>query len=99
MPTGILEVPHAVIRDYGYMGYKIPKEAGVMWNVWGIHMDPKRHTDPCRFDPADTSTITRRQRRLPTTQMPPSATILFLVLVGAYVKVCIMVSDRCSSAC
>ena len=34
MPTDILGVPHAVIRDDEYMGYKIPKGAGVMWNVW-----------------------------------------------------------------
>lgn len=52
MPTDILGVPHAVIRDDEYMGYKIPKGAGVMWNVWAIHMDPKRHPDPRRFDPA-----------------------------------------------
>lgn len=52
MPVGILGVPHAVIRDDEYMGYKIPKGAGVMWNVWAVHMDPKRHPDPRRFDPA-----------------------------------------------
>lgn len=34
MPTDPLGVPHAVIRDDDYMGYKIPKGAGVMWNVW-----------------------------------------------------------------
>ena len=34
MPTNILGVPHAVIRDDFYMGYRIPKGAGVMWNVW-----------------------------------------------------------------
>ncbi|KAF1914656.1 cytochrome P450 [Ampelomyces quisqualis] len=52
MPTDILGVPHAVIRDDEYMGYTIPKGAGVMWNVWAVHMDPKRHPDPRRFDPA-----------------------------------------------
>jgi cytochrome P450 len=51
MPTDILGVPHAVIRDDEYMGYTIPKGAGVMWNVWAVHMDPKRHPDPRRFDP------------------------------------------------
>jgi cytochrome P450 len=51
MPTGILGVPHAVIRDDEYMGYKIPRGAGVMWNVWTIHNDPRRHPDPRRFDP------------------------------------------------
>jgi cytochrome P450 len=31
MPTDILGVPHAVIREDEYMGYTIPKGAGVMW--------------------------------------------------------------------
>ncbi|KAI1773434.1 cytochrome P450 [Hypoxylon cercidicola] len=52
MPTAILGVPHAVIRDDDYMGYKIPKGAAVMWNVWAISNDPKRHADPRRFDPS-----------------------------------------------
>jgi len=52
MPTAILGVPHAVIKDDEYMGYKIPKGAGVMWNVWAIHMDPKRHSNPRAFDPS-----------------------------------------------
>ncbi|PQE33784.1 cytochrome P450 protein [Rutstroemia sp. NJR-2017a WRK4] len=52
MPTDILGVPHAVIKDDEYMGYKIPKGAGVMWNVWAIHMDPKRHHNPRIFDPS-----------------------------------------------
>jgi cytochrome P450 len=52
MPTDFIGIPHAVIRDDEYMGYTIPKGAGVIWNVWAIHMDPKRHPDPRRFDPA-----------------------------------------------
>ncbi|KAI8932356.1 hypothetical protein NX059_010548 [Plenodomus lindquistii] len=52
MPTGILGIPHAVIQDDEYMGYKIPKDAGVLWNVWAIHMDPARHADPHCFDPS-----------------------------------------------
>jgi cytochrome P450 len=51
MPTDILGIPHAVTRDDEYMGYTIPKGAGVMWNVWAIHNDPQRHPDPRRFDP------------------------------------------------
>ena len=51
MPTDILGVPHAVIRDDEYMGYTIPKGSGLMWNLWAVHMDPKRHPDPRRFDP------------------------------------------------
>ncbi len=33
-PTAVLGLPHAVIRDDEYMGYKIPKGAGVLFNVW-----------------------------------------------------------------
>ncbi|PGH10795.1 hypothetical protein AJ79_05268 [Helicocarpus griseus UAMH5409] len=51
MPTTPLGMVHAVIRDDEYMGYKIPKGARVMYNVWGIHMDPKRHPEPRVFDP------------------------------------------------
>jgi cytochrome P450 len=36
MPTAILGVPHAVVKDDEYMGYKIPKGAGVMLNVWCV---------------------------------------------------------------
>ncbi|ROW04275.1 hypothetical protein VSDG_00895 [Cytospora chrysosperma] len=52
MPTTINGVPHAVIQDDWYMGYKIPKGASVTWNEWGIHMDPKRFTNPRTFDPS-----------------------------------------------
>ncbi|KAL3483239.1 cytochrome P450 [Aspergillus germanicus] len=52
MPTTILgAVPHAATQDDEYMGYFIPKGAGVMNNVWGIHMDPKRHANPREFNP------------------------------------------------
>jgi cytochrome P450 len=52
MPTTILgAVPHAVTKDDEYMGYLIPKGAGVMNNVWAIHMDPQRHPNPRRFEP------------------------------------------------
>lgn len=52
MPTTILgAVPHAVTQDDVYRGYLIPKGAGVMNNVWSIHMDPGRHPNPRKFDP------------------------------------------------
>lgn len=52
MPTTILgAVPHAVTQDDEYMGYFIPKGAGVMNNVWAIHMDPKRYPNPRAFNP------------------------------------------------
>lgn len=52
MPTGILGVPHAVIRDDEYLGYTIPAGAEVMYNVWAIAHDADRHPDPERFDPS-----------------------------------------------
>jgi cytochrome P450 len=52
MPTTIMgAVPHAVTQDDWYEGYLIPKNAGVVNNVWAINMDPKRHTDPRVFNP------------------------------------------------
>jgi cytochrome P450 len=51
MPGFYLGIPHAVTRDDTYLGYRIPKDATVILNVWAIHMDPNRHPDPRRFDP------------------------------------------------
>ncbi|SLM39186.1 cytochrome p450 [Lasallia pustulata] len=51
MPTVPLGIPHAVIRDDAYMGYTIPKGAGVALNIWAIHMDPARHPSPRTFSP------------------------------------------------
>ncbi|KAM0552436.1 hypothetical protein ACHAPJ_007997 [Fusarium lateritium] len=52
MPTTILgAVPHAVTQDDTYNGYLIPKGAGVLNNVWGIHMDPEQYPNPRQFDP------------------------------------------------
>ena len=34
MPTNILGVPHSVIKDDEYMGYRIPEGASVIMNVW-----------------------------------------------------------------
>ncbi|OAG44327.1 hypothetical protein AYO21_01323 [Fonsecaea monophora] len=51
MPTIILGVPHAVMRDDTYGPYTIPKGASVINNVWSIHMDPKRSPEPRRFNP------------------------------------------------
>lgn len=34
MPTAPLGVPHALMRDDEYMGYRIPKGAAVWLNVW-----------------------------------------------------------------
>lgn len=51
MPTAILGIPHAVIRDDEYLGYSIPKDASVILNVWAIHNNPQRYPNPRVFDP------------------------------------------------
>lgn len=52
MPTTIMgAVPHAVTQDDEYLGYFIPGGAGVLHNVWSIHMDPKYYPEPRRFNP------------------------------------------------
>ncbi|CAJ2505669.1 Uu.00g130630.m01.CDS01 [Anthostomella pinea] len=51
MPTAILGVPHSVDVEDRYMGYRFPKNASVIYNVWAIHNDPKRHPNPRNFDP------------------------------------------------
>ncbi|KAI1734976.1 cytochrome P450 [Xylaria scruposa] len=52
MPTAILGIPHATTRDDKYLGYHIPKGAGVVLNVWTLHNDASRHPEPRRFDPS-----------------------------------------------
>ncbi|OHX00730.1 cytochrome p450 [Colletotrichum incanum] len=52
MPTAILGIPHAVIKDDEYMGYQIPKGAGVVLNVWAINMDEDRFENPRAFNPS-----------------------------------------------
>jgi cytochrome P450 len=52
MPTTIMgAVPHAVTKDDEYMGYLIPKGAGVVNNAYTINMDPHRAPNPRIFDP------------------------------------------------
>ncbi|KAI0186098.1 cytochrome P450, partial [Xylaria flabelliformis] len=52
MPTAVLGgVPHATTRDDVYLGYRIPRGAGVVNNVYAIHMDESRYPNPRVFDP------------------------------------------------
>ncbi|KAI1091288.1 cytochrome P450 [Rostrohypoxylon terebratum] len=70
MPTVILGVPHAVTIDDEYMGYKIPKNANIVTNVWGISNDPKRHRDPRRFNPTRWAGDTQTSIEAATNQDP-----------------------------
>jgi cytochrome P450 len=51
-PTGITGVvPHCAREDYEYMGWKIPKGAELVNNVYTIHYDPALYPNPEQFDP------------------------------------------------
>ncbi|KAI1326322.1 cytochrome P450 [Xylariaceae sp. FL0255] len=67
MPTATLGgVPHATTRDDIYMGFRIPKGAGIVQNIYAIHMDPNRYHDPRTFMPerflGDTQTAAEAAR-------------------------------------
>jgi len=47
-PTGI---PHATTEEDTYMGYRIPKGAIIVPNVWQMAHDPETYPDPFTFKP------------------------------------------------
>ena len=52
MPTAIIgSIPHALTQDDEHMGYHLPKGAGVVSNIYTIHMDPARYPEPRKFNP------------------------------------------------
>lgn len=71
MPTDPLGVPHAVVRDDEYMGYKIPEGAGVMWNVW---YEPASTTYRVRLRIADTDVTGPWPTTPAATRTPPAST-------------------------
>jgi cytochrome P450 len=48
VPTGL---PHCVTRDDVYQGFRIPKGATVIANIWAITRDSKMYPNPSTFDP------------------------------------------------
>ncbi|KIJ96180.1 hypothetical protein K443DRAFT_293866 [Laccaria amethystina LaAM-08-1] len=50
-PVGNLALPHRVIEDDEYMGYRIPKDTTVIANVWAVMHDPELYPDPFTFSP------------------------------------------------
>lgn len=94
MPTTIMgAVPHAVTQDDEYMGYFIPKNAGVLHNVWAIHMDPNRHPDPRTFNP---SRYNGDEQSLGDAAANPDATKRDVFTFGAGRRICpgIHVAER-----
>ncbi|KAF5352416.1 hypothetical protein D9756_006291 [Leucocoprinus leucothites] len=50
-PVGNLALPHRVIEEDEYNGYRIPKNATVMGNVWAILYDSSLYPEPDIFSP------------------------------------------------
>ncbi|PCD26107.1 hypothetical protein AU210_012539 [Fusarium oxysporum f. sp. radicis-cucumerinum] len=44
-------LPHALIKDDEFEGYRFPAGTVVTWNHWGISNDQKEYDDPMRFRP------------------------------------------------
>ncbi|KAI1322760.1 putative cytochrome P450 [Xylariaceae sp. FL0255] len=44
-------MPHALTQEDHYMGFRLPKGAMLVNNVYTIHRDATRYPDPSRFDP------------------------------------------------
>ncbi|KAI0019003.1 cytochrome P450 [Xylariomycetidae sp. FL0641] len=51
-PAAPFGVPHCVTRADEYRGYRIPKDATIMMNIWGINNSPRRARNPRAFDPS-----------------------------------------------
>ncbi|KAL1602337.1 hypothetical protein SLS60_005753 [Paraconiothyrium brasiliense] len=52
MPTAILGIVRAPTKDDVYQGYRIPKGAMVMLNVWALHNNEAHFPNPRAFDPS-----------------------------------------------
>ncbi|KAI0796821.1 cytochrome P450 [Abortiporus biennis] len=50
-PPGPLGVPHRVIEDDRYNGYRIPKGSMVFSNIWAVLHDPNDYPNPETFHP------------------------------------------------
>ncbi|CAE6381379.1 unnamed protein product [Rhizoctonia solani] len=50
-PVLPLALPHAVIEDDEYRGWRIPKGTTVMGNIWAINYDESVYPEPERFNP------------------------------------------------
>ncbi|KAG7085476.1 hypothetical protein E1B28_003038 [Marasmius oreades] len=61
-PMTPLAIPHAAAEDTIYRGYLIPKGATVFGNVWALHMDENRFSNPEQFIPERWLTVEEEQK-------------------------------------
>lgn len=50
-PVSAGGIPHALIQDDEYLGYKIPAGATIIGNHWSIHLEDQVYKEPYRFYP------------------------------------------------
>ncbi|KAF9486127.1 cytochrome P450 [Pholiota conissans] len=50
-PVGNLALPHRLVVDDEYMGFRLPRGATVIPNIWAIMHDPELYPDPFVFSP------------------------------------------------
>ncbi|XP_078604849.1 cytochrome P450 2U1-like [Branchiostoma floridae x Branchiostoma japonicum] len=55
-----LNLPHATNEDTTFRGYDIPAGTQVLPNLWSANMDPEYWSDPEKFDPVGSWTLTAR---------------------------------------
>ncbi|KAK0203304.1 cytochrome P450 [Desarmillaria ectypa] len=51
-PVANLALPHKLICEDEYRGFRIPKDATIIANVWAIMHDPELYPQPFDFDPS-----------------------------------------------
>ncbi|KAF2472380.1 cytochrome P450 [Lindgomyces ingoldianus] len=50
-PFAEIGVPHMLIKDDEFEGYRFPKDTVFTWNSWAIALDEREHKDALRFWP------------------------------------------------
>ncbi|CAE6444787.1 unnamed protein product [Rhizoctonia solani] len=50
-PVGPLGIPHAVIEDDEYRGWRIPKGSTIVGNIWAMSYDKLVYDEPEKFNP------------------------------------------------
>ncbi|KAG9307438.1 hypothetical protein G9A89_017268 [Geosiphon pyriformis] len=46
-----MTIPRYLEQDDEYMGYHLPKNSGIVYNIYALNSDPKRYKDPEVFNP------------------------------------------------
>ncbi|KAA1477740.1 cytochrome P450 [Dentipellis sp. KUC8613] len=51
-PVGPMAIPHSALVEDEYNGFRIPKDATIIANVWAMMHDPTTYPSPSTFDPS-----------------------------------------------